>query len=242
MNSEKLSKRLSRVAQFVIKYGSKPIRLADIGSDHAYLPANLALNNHIDHAIAGEVVEGPYQSAVSEVSKQGLEDIIEVRYGDGLEVVQLGDQINTVTICGMGGILIRDILQRGHQNLSDSHLLVLQPNMAEYQLREWLMTNNYKIIDEDIIQEGRHYYEMIVATQSDQTVNYDEEDLFFGPINLTNPPIAFLSKWQEQLVKEKYILESMSSSQTVDREKIKNQEDKIKLIERKIQWPLSLMT
>lgn len=235
MNSEKLSKRLSRVAEFVVEYGADPIRLADIGSDHAYLPANLALNHQIQSAIAGEVVEGPYQSAVSEVVKQGLEDMIDVRFGDGLEVVRREDQINTVTICGMGGILIRDILQGGHTNLSDSHLLVLQPNMAEFQLREWLMSHNYEILDEDIIQEGKHYYEIIVAAQSDQQTQYSKEELFFGPINLRQSTVTFFGKWQEQLAKEKYIYESMSTSQAVEPARLKIQEDKINLIERKIQ-------
>ena len=82
MNSQQLSRRLATVADLICQYGASDIRLADIGSDHAYLPCHLALNQKIQAAVAGEVVKGPYQSAQAEVQSQGLDSIIQVRLGD----------------------------------------------------------------------------------------------------------------------------------------------------------------
>lgn len=232
MNSNKLSNRLEKVADFVVEYGKQPIRLADIGSDHAYLPCNLALNNHIEYAIAGEVVKGPYESAKKEVSNQMLTQTIDVRFGDGLDVVNLNDLINVVTICGMGGILIRDILQAGQHRISPNHLLVLQPNMAEYQLRQWLNENNYRIINESIIQEQKHSYEIIVAQYG--MINEHQElsdlELFFGPFNLKYRSDAFKAKWQKELESLQRIVDSIKLASTDKSDKLEEMEGIIRQI------------
>ncbi|XJS11609.1 tRNA (adenine(22)-N(1))-methyltransferase [Aerococcaceae bacterium WGS1372] len=232
MNSNKLSKRLEAVAEFTINYGKQPIRLADIGSDHAYLPCNLVLNQHIEYAIAGEVVSGPYESAKKEVSTQMLADKIDVRFGDGLNVVNLNDLINVVTICGMGGILIRDILDAGHQRITSNHLLVLQPNMAEYQLRNWLNDNNYYIIDESIITEHKHHYEIIVAQHEPNKPkqNLTDLELFFGPVNLNQKTKAFQAKWEQELESRQRIADSIKLASTDKSDKLEEIEKIIKQI------------
>lgn len=232
MNSNKLSHRLEKVADFVKEYGKTPIRLADIGSDHAYLPCNLMLNQVIDYAIAGEVVEGPFESAKKEVALQGLTDSISVRFGDGLDVVNLNDLINLVTICGMGGVLIRNILKAGYQNLSKNHLLVLQPNMAEYQLRQWLVANHYHIIDEAIIFEQKHSYEVIVAQyQPDMDLQeLTEKELYFGPINLSQHTNEFVDKWQRELDSTQRIMESIRLASSSKSDKLVEMESKYNLI------------
>ncbi len=101
MNAKDLSLRLQKAAEFV----PQNARLADIGSDHAYLPVALMLQNKISYGIAGEVVVGPYKSAEKQVAKNGLENKIDVRLADGLEAVKLEDHVSAITICGMGGVL-----------------------------------------------------------------------------------------------------------------------------------------
>ena len=99
MDARQLSKRLEEVASFV----PDGARLADIGSDHAYLPAYLALNGKIAFAVAGEVVKGPFENAQHEIKKEGLEAKVKARLANGLAAIEANDQIDTVTICGMGG-------------------------------------------------------------------------------------------------------------------------------------------
>ena len=145
MDESQLSLRLSRAASYV----EPGDRLADIGSDHAYLPCALASNNRITFAIAGEVVEGPFQAAKNQVRRLGLTDQISVRLGDGLEVLSPEDDITAITICGMGGYLIASILDNGFKkgHLTGKERLILQPNVGERTLREWLVDHEYTITD-----------------------------------------------------------------------------------------------
>ena len=112
LNTEKLSARLETVARFV-PLGSK---LADIGSDHAYLPCYLAKKGVVTFAVAGEVVSGPFESARRQVQAEGLTEMISVRMGDGLDVLEPGE-VDCITIAGMGGALITSILERGKGKL-----------------------------------------------------------------------------------------------------------------------------
>lgn len=127
MNEQSLSLRLTRVGEQI----PDQARLADIGSDHAYLPVALMLQNKIQYAVAGEVVKGPFESASRQV-KNGLSDKITVRLADGLAAIQPDDQIDTVVIAGMGGTLIRTILENGksQQKITGKERLVLQPNVG----------------------------------------------------------------------------------------------------------------
>lgn len=194
MNANQLSKRLAAAARFV----PNDARLADIGSDHAYLPVYLVKEGIIDYAIAGEVVEGPYQSAITEISEQKLTTNIEARLGDGLEVVQPEDQIDVVTICGMGGKLIAEILARGlnNQHFNQFPLLVLQPNVWEPGLRKWLLNHQYDIVAETVVAEHHKYYEIIVAKPTETPSSWTEDELLFGRFSKRTAPEDFKEKWQ----------------------------------------------
>ncbi|MGG5368902.1 tRNA (adenine(22)-N(1))-methyltransferase [Enterococcus sp. AZ196] len=218
MNAKDLSLRLQKAAEFV----PQDARLADIGSDHAYLPVALILQNRISYGIAGEVVEGPYKSAKKQVAKNGLENKIDVRLADGLEAVELADEVSAITICGMGGVLIRDILQRGKEKnrLSGKERLILQPNVGERQLRQWLVNEKYTITDEAIIEENNKIYEIIVADKYSEVLDYSAKELLFGPHLLIEKSPVFIEKWQHKLNKSKKILTSLHQSDQDVTEKI----------------------
>ena len=127
-------------------------RLLDVGSDHAYLPIALMEEGKIDFAIAGEVVKGPYESAVHNVAGAGLADKIVVRLADGLAAFGASDKVTTITICGMGGGLIADILAAGVEKLASVDRLILQPNNREDELRAWLMNNGFNLVTEEIMK------------------------------------------------------------------------------------------
>lgn len=224
MNENQLSKRLARVGQ-LIPEGS---RLADIGSDHAYLPVWLMLQGKIAFAVAGEVVTGPFESAQKQVRKSGLSEGIVVRLADGLDAVQPQDKIDVVSICGMGGALITDILEKGRQQgrLTGSELLVLQPNVGEQGLRLWLMRHGYQIIEEDILEENHKIYEILVAARGSQPVAYSQDELLFGPKLLHRKGQVFKKKWRRELEQRKHVARQLEKSSADQQTKIEqlNQE------------------
>ncbi|MBL1229452.1 tRNA (adenine-N(1))-methyltransferase [Enterococcus sp. BWB1-3] len=229
MNENQLSKRLNQVGAFV-PTGS---RLADIGSDHAYLPVSLMLQGKIKFAVAGEVVRGPYASAVKQVRKSGLENKIVVRLADGLDAVEEQDKIDAVSICGMGGVLIRDILERGWnaKRINGSELLILQPNIGERELRVWLQQRGYTILEEAILEENQKIYEIICAKREVRTVQYTEAELLFGPVLITKKGDAFRKKWQRELKQRQNVVEQLKRSAADQSEKIKKIESEIRKIE-----------
>src|SRR5690625_7229202 len=109
-----LSKRLMKIASYIPK---SPF-LADIGSDHAYLPCYICLKDKEAKAIAGEVRSGPFDRAVQTVRNYQLDNKVEVRLGDGLEVINEKDEVSVVTIAGMGASLIEQILEKGKHKLN----------------------------------------------------------------------------------------------------------------------------
>lgn len=194
LNTDKLSARLETVA----KYVPKGAKLADIGSDHAYLPCYLAKNETITFAIAGEVVLGPFQSAEKNVLAEGLADMISVRMGNGLEVVH-PDEVDCVTIAGMGGTLIVSILENGKDKLHSVSRLVLQPNINAMSIRKWFMENDWELIAEEILEEDGKIYEVLVAEKGTPSEPYTdskmETGLLFGPFLLQRKDPAFIRKW-----------------------------------------------
>ena len=194
LNEHTLSMRLERVATHV----PADARLADIGSDHGYLPVALMRRGAIVAAVAGEVAMTPFLCAQRTVRENGLEQQITVRQANGLAAIEPGDGITAITVCGMGGETIRDILDSGKAHLTGQERLILQPNGGEQPLRQWLMENGYCIVCEELLQENRFYYEIIVAERTGPVL-YSAEELYFGPLQMQARSPAFLVKWQRIL-------------------------------------------
>ncbi|MFE8695407.1 tRNA (adenine(22)-N(1))-methyltransferase [Cytobacillus sp. FJAT-53684] len=196
MNTEKLSQRLEAVASYIPE-GSK---MADIGSDHAYLPCHVVKKGVVPFAIAGEVVEGPYQSAKRQVAMEGLEEEIIVRKGNGLEVIN-DEEIDCITIAGMGGALIASILEDGKDKLGPTKRLILQPNISAISIRKWLLENGWELMAEEILEEDDKVYEILVAEKGDPYRPYKElhKELLLGPLLVEQNSAVFRNKWKSEL-------------------------------------------
>ncbi|WLH28309.1 tRNA (adenine(22)-N(1))-methyltransferase [Pseudomonas canadensis] len=217
MNEHTLSLRLERVAANV----PKGARLADIGSDHGYLPVALMRRGLITMAVAGEVATTPFHAAQRTVRDNGLEQQITVRLADGLAAMKPDDGITAISVCGMGGETIRDILESGKRHLSGQERLILQPNGGEQPLRQWLMDNGYSILREELLRENRFYYEIIIAERAGP-VAYTAEQLYFGPLQLQARSPVFIAKWQRMLRQKHKTLASFEHArQAVPEEKQK---------------------
>ncbi|HHY28314.1 MAG TPA: SAM-dependent methyltransferase [Desulfitobacterium dehalogenans] len=151
--SVNLGPRLQRVAAFVPE-GS---RLGDIGTDHAYLPIFLWENKKIIKAVAVDVHEGPYRSACAAIESRGLQSVIDVRYGDGLKPIQVGE-VDTLTLAGMGGNTMLEIFGARPEILSQVNELILQPQGAEGKVRLTLLQAGWQMKQEEYVaEEGRIY-------------------------------------------------------------------------------------
>ena len=217
----RLSKRLGAVASYVQK-GS---RLADVGSDHAYLPLFLVENGIIDYAVAGEVVQGPYQSALKNVAQAGQLEQIQVRLANGLSAIESSDQIDTITIAGMGGRLIADILEADLAKLAGVQRLILQPNNREDELRIWLEAHGFQIVAEEMVTENQKFYEILVVEPG--TMELTPLEQRFGPFLLQEKSSVFLAKWQSELEKLTRSLEKIPAQHQED---IRLLQDKISAI------------
>ncbi|WP_305881863.1 tRNA (adenine(22)-N(1))-methyltransferase TrmK [Pseudomonas sp. Choline-02u-1] len=231
MNQQTLSMRLERVAAHV------PVgaRLADIGSDHAYLPVALMRRGLITAAVAGEVARTPFHAAQRTVNDSDLHSHISVRLADGLAAISPEDAITAITLCGMGGETIRDIFQSGKAHLNGHERLILQPNGGEQALRQWLMNNGYRIVCEEVLHENRFDYEIIVAERASDPVNYDARELFFGPLQLQMRTPAFVRKWQRRLSQRQKTLGQFTQAQQA------LPEDKIGALRQEVQWISELL-
>ena len=195
-----ISKRLELVASFV----PQGTILLDVGSDHAYLPIELVERGQIESAIAGEVVEGPYQSAVKNVEAHGLKEKIQVRLANGLAAFEEADQVSVITIAGMGGRLIARILEEGLEKLGNVQCLILQPNNREDDLRIWLQDHGFEIVAESILEESGKFYEILVVEAGQMKLS--ASDVRFGPFLSKEVSPVFVQKWQKEAEKLEFAL------------------------------------
>ena len=195
-----ISKRLELVASFV----PQGAILLDVGSDHAYLPIELVKRGQIKSAIAGEVVEGPYQSAIKNVEAHGLKEKIQVRLANGLAAFEEADQVSVITIAGMGGRLIATILKEGLEKLANVERLILQPNNREDELRIWLQDHGFLIVAESILEEAGKFYEILVVEAGQMKLS--ASDVRFGPFLSKEVSPVFIKKWQKEAVKLEFAL------------------------------------
>lgn len=218
MNAQKLSSRLEMVASFV----PTGAIVADIGSDHAYLPCYLVLQGIAKRAIAGEVVKGPYDSAMQQVRSLDLNDQITVRMADGLAAIQKEDYVDTVTIAGMGGPLIVSILEKNPQALDCVTRLIVQPNIHAKVIREWALTHGWAITNEVILEEDGKIYEIIVLQRGPMKLT--EEELLLGPMLMTRRSEVFVQKWQREIEQWQNVLQEIEKAEQTAEVQVKKEE------------------
>ncbi len=170
-----LSVRLTAVANYVTKGN----RLADIGTDHGYVPIYLVEKEIVPSAIAMDINKGPLERAIEHIKDYGFEEKIQVRLSDGLEKLN-NDEADTVLIAGMGGNLIVKILEKGKSVLESVKELVLSPHSEIDLVRTYLCENNYKIVDENMVFDGGKYYTIIKAEKSSNATIYSDVEKIYG--------------------------------------------------------------
>lgn len=164
----KLSNRLMEIIN-LIPHNSI---VGDVGTDHGYIPAYLIENNISKYVIATDISKGSLQKAVDYAKELNLEEKIETRLGNGLEVYK-PFEVDTLIIAGMGGLLIRDILNNNLEITNSITNFIFQPMIAGEELREYLLNNNFKIVKESLAREDNKFYEIIYAKRGLQHIGDD---------------------------------------------------------------------
>lgn len=223
-----LSERLAKVASFL----PSGAFFADIGSDHAYLPCHVCQNDPTAKAIAGEINDGPFASAKAAVAKYGFSDRVEVRKGNGLEVLHPDDGVKQLVIAGMGGSLIRSILEEGKSKLGGVKRIVAQPNIDARAVRKWLYNHEFFLTQEAILEENGHIYEILVADRTAGLKDiYHADDIgrqmLFGPYNLLDRNDTFIKKWKSEAVKLEKVIGQMKAAKEPDQAKISQFEQEL---------------
>ena len=175
----KLSKRL-RAAADLVRDGSY---IADVGTDHAYLPIALCLEGWVRGAVASDINEGPILRAREHIKEYGLDARIDTVLADGLDKISPYEP-NDILILGMGGELIVNIISRASFVKDDNIRLILQPMTHPEILRRFLLDSGYSIVEETLVFEEKKVYQIICAEYKGEKQEYTDVELLLGKKNI----------------------------------------------------------
>ena len=162
-----LSERLALIAE-AVRPGDV---IADIGTDHGYLPIWLIQNKICQKAILADINEGPLEKAEFNIKKYLGDAEIDLRKGNGLKILHPGEA-DTIVIAGMGGILIKKILAASSNTAKSANRLILQPRRDAAILREYLINESgFIIVEEKVVIEKKKFSEIMVAVPSEDVID-----------------------------------------------------------------------
>ncbi len=200
---------------------------ADIGTDHAYVPIELIRSKRATRVIASDVRQGPLDIAKENISQSGLSDKIETRLGSGLSVLSPGEA-DTIIIAGMGGELIADILSKD-ERIARQAELILQPMNSQYELRRWLIDNNYTILKEDLENEGKRIYNFLIVKSGEMKPYPRDIDYHLPPELYMHTKFCMLVEKKECEFNK--IIKGIERSKEPDTEKLKYYKDRLNDLE-----------
>ena len=175
MNKIKLSERLQVISDFI----NNGERVADIGTDHGYIPIYLLNEEISENVILVDINKGPLDIARVNLNEYDIDpNSYKLRLGNGLETID-NNEVDAVVIAGMGGILISEIIGKDIEKSYSLKKFILQPRNFSAHLRNWLINNGFKIIDEKLAKESRFVCEVIVAVPGGKE-DYSEIELEIG--------------------------------------------------------------
>lgn len=224
----KLSDRLQKIADFIEPGES----IADIGTDHGFLPIALWEGGKSPHVILSDINTGPLDKARANINKYFPEKEFDLRIGSGIQTL-MPAEVDVIVIAGMGGLLITQIIGDDLEKSKSYRKLILQPRNGQEKLRLWLIENGFTIEDEVLVKEGKYFCEIILATPYRQSKKMEPD-----AIELEISPILFEKK-DPQLVEfienkiriEKKVYEAIQTGATKDKAgKLKKSEERIELL------------
>ncbi|MCL2286979.1 MAG: class I SAM-dependent methyltransferase [Firmicutes bacterium] len=178
---------LSARLQAILEFAKGCKILADIGTDHAYLPIEAVRTGFCQKAIACDVNKGPLESAAKNIQLVPFLDRLETRLGNGLAPLE-ENEADCIVISGMGGMLIWDILQAQPTKARFAEKLILQPQQSVERLRRNLHGAGYEITTEKLVYEDARFYAILVARcTGDDIAAWTDREYFVGKYLCESP-------------------------------------------------------
>ena len=215
-----LSQRLSSVASMVTAGNC----LADVGTDHGYVPIYLYERNVIPRAIAMDVNKGPLERAALHIAESGMKDAIETRLSDGLNALKPGEA-DSIVIAGMGGPLMIRILSAYPEVTASAKELILQPQSEIPELRIWLYEQGYEIVEEHMVYEEGKYYPMFKAIKNPEAKKLSYLEYKFGRLEVLKEKDVLKNFILREISNKQNILQKLEEEQT---EKSKGRAEEMK--------------
>ena len=198
--------------------------LADVGTDHGYVPIYLYERNIIPHAIAMDVNKGPLERAALHIAESGMKDAIETRLSDGLTALKIGEA-DSIVIAGMGGPLMIRILSAYPEVTDSAKELILQPQSEIAEVRIWLYEQGYEIIEEHMVYEDGKYYPMFKAVKNSEARKLSFLECKFGNLEVLAEKDVLKEFVLRELSNKRSILQKLSEEAT---EKSRERAEEIK--------------
>ncbi len=175
----------------------------DVGCDHALLDIYLVRQNKNIRAVASDVKEGPVLQAKKNIEQEKLEEVIEVRLGDGLSTYT--KDIDTVIISGMGGRNIISICKNDMKNFKMVSTYIVSPNNYQEDVKRFFVKNGYYIANEEFVKDKRFIYQIIILKKGKK--KYTKKEFFFGPVFLLKKGPLFREYYEREMKAREILLD-----------------------------------
>lgn len=226
----KLSDRLQSIADFIEPGES----VADIGTDHGFLPIALWERGTSPHVILSDINSGPLEKARANIEKHYPDKDFDVRIGSGIQTIRPAE-VDNIVIAGMGGLLIAEILGDDLTKSKSFRKLILQPRNDQDKLRQWLLENGFSITDEILVRERKYLCEIILAVPTKAGTGTilpnNAIDLEISPILFTKKDPLLVEFIENKIRIESKVYEAIQAGAVRNKaEKLKESEERIKLL------------
>lgn len=219
----KINKRLKTIGDLVEANSF----CLDVGCDHAFLDIYLVKKNKNIKAVASDVLEGPLKQAKINIKKEGLEEEIETRLGNGLDTYT--KDIDTVIISGMGGRNMIGIFNNNTKVLKKIKTIIISPNNYQIDVKKYLSHKGFYIEDEVLVKDGKFIYQIIKLKQGHK--RYTKKEYFFGPILLTKKDQLFKEYYTREVISRRILINILPKNYRLKKLLIKRE---IKMLEEEL--------
>lgn len=227
-----LSKRLEMILENIDNCDN----LVDVGTDHGYIPIEAIKRGISKRAIASDINKDPLDKAKLNSIFEGVDESLEVRLGSGLETVKVGE-VDTIVIAGMGGNLIRDILEEGKLKAEKAKNIILVPAQNPEVLREYLYTKGYEIIKEDLCFEDGIFYELFKVKVNEKEKT-ELEDIYYevSPLILRSKNPLMKDYLEEKIEKYNKIINLINDESESAKERKAFLNEKVSILENMLKY------